>query len=416
MTVTFSETRADAQRAALVERAVEQSLALAVADYVEVDPLRGEFVGDGIPRTAEGIPYDPETGRTGLNAINVCTNGRSLRLVSPNEVHTSRLQFLWYPWLRPGLNILAGEGGSRKSTFAAYMCAQATRGLLTDQDGHQCQPQHVLYIGQGEDDVASVLAPRLNAQGCIDEYTHILDVSVDGMFGTTTTVSASAQDLDAIKTICRQLQPGLIVFDPLSLLVNGDINSYQDVQPALVACNELAKLSGNAVVLGIHHWNRRGTFTGSQKFQDTARSFMEITTAPDDKTASIASITKANNSDKPSLRLTADLAPYECSDGTTATVQIISKVESSKLSVEDIRNSRTNGEDMDDVNDIDYWLLRYMKTNDGKAVYRDVMDAGRKNGYSIDQLKRAKKRLHIESSKGKFQGASYWKLPKEAKK
>lgn len=407
MTVMFAETRADAQRVALAEQAMTE----AVVDYAEVNPSRGEYVGDGIPRTAGGIPYDPETGRTGKGAITVCKNGRSLRLISPRDVHTKRLQFLWYPWLRSGLNILAGDGGSRKSTFAAYMCAQATRGLLTDQDGHTCQPQHVVYIGQSEDDIESVLAPRLDAQGCVDEYTHILDVSVDGMFGTTTTVSASAKDLDKIKTMCRELHPGLIVFDPLTLLIDGDINSYSDVQPALVACNELAAIAGGAAVLGIHHRNKRGTFTGSQKFQDTARSFMEITTDPDDKTASIVSITKANNSDKPSLRLTADLVSYECSDGTTTTVQIISKVEASKISVADISDSRANGEDSDDVNDIDHWLIRYLKTNDGKAVYKDIKDAGHKTGYSIDQLKRAKRRLHIESDKGKFQGASYWKLP-----
>ncbi|MBW3080671.1 AAA family ATPase [Bifidobacterium saguinibicoloris] len=379
----------------------------------DIDTHRGEYMGDGIARTANGTPYDPETGNVGKGSITLTSGQRTFRLVSPADIKTTRLRFLWYPWLRPGLNVIAGEGGSRKSTFSAYVCAQATRGLLADQDGNRNKPGHVLYIAQGEDDTASVLAPRLLAQGCDPQYTHILQVSVLGTFGTETTATVGREDLDAIKTICAELRPVLIVFDPLALLVPGDINSYQDVQPALVACNELAEIAGGGSVLGIHHWNRNGSFTGSQKFQDTSRSFMEIAVDPDYRTTSIVSLTKANNAPKSSLRITADLVPYECSDGTTTTVQIIRATAPSKLSVEDLRQSRVNGEDADDMNDIDRWLVRYLKTNENRAVYGDIINAGRKSGYSRDQLKRAKRRLHITSTKGKFQGATYWQLPPE---
>lgn len=390
----------------------ERELARAVARY-GADATRGGSAGNGIPRTGDGVPRDPGTGHPVPGRIVITKGNRRLSLVSPAEVRTRRLRFVWHPWLREGLNVLAGYGGSRKSTFAAYMCAQATRGLLTDQDGNRCPPTHILYIGQSEDYVDSVLVPRLNASGCVSELTHILTVSETDESGTETTVSAAARDLKEIKEMCCQIKPGLIVIDPLSLLISGDVNSFQDVQPALVACNELAAVSDGAAVLGLHHWNKNGTFTGSQKFQDTARSFMEIAVAPDDDTASVVSLTKANNSSRPSLRLHAAIVPYECDDGTTTDVQIIDDVSSARLSVDDIRQSRATGDDADDMNDVDAWLAGYLKANRGSAAYRDVMEAGRKEGYSRDQLKRAKKRLHIASVKDGFQGKSCWKMPEE---
>lgn len=407
MTITFAETRMDMHRAEAVEAAVEN----AVAEYADVDPLRGEYMGDGIPRTADGIPYDPETGRT--NRIVLTKGGRSYRLLSPADVPTRQLRFLWYPWLRPGLNVLAGLGGSRKSTFAAFMCAQATRGLFTDQNGDHCPKTHVLYISQGEDDVNSILAPRLLAQGADSEYMHIFQVSAQGAFGTETTIPASAKDLQAIKSIASELKPGLIVFDPLSLLVNGDINSYQDVQPALVACNELAAIAGDCAVLGLHHWNKSGGFTGSQKFQDTARSFMEIATDPTDDHASIVTLTKANNSDKPSIRLTAAIVPFQNSDGTTSNVQIIGQTNESKVTVEDVRKFRANGEDAEDLGEIDQWCLDYLRTHGGKALSTEVYEAGGKAGYSRDQLKRAGRRSpYIEPKKDSkvMQGRWCWIL------
>lgn len=413
MSMTFAQTRADKRRTELAETAMSAALADVAAD---LDPTRGEFIGDGIPRTAEGIPYDPLTGATGIGRITFTSKNREYRLVSPGDVETRELAFLWYPWLRPGLNIIAGYGGSRKSTFAAYVAAQATKGKLTDQHGNQCKPTHVLYIHQGEDDVNSVLAPRLLAQGCDPEYTHLLQISVTGMFGTETTVPASAQDLEAIKRMAMALKPGLVIIDPLALLVNGDINSAQDVQPVLVACNELAALTDGAAILGLHHWNKNGGFTGSQKFQDTARSFMEIAIDPTDDTASILTLTKANNSGKPSTRLTAALADWTNKDGTTSKVQIISHMEATNMTVEDLRAIRANGDDAEDLNEIDTWCLTYLRTHNGKALSTEVYEAGHKAGYSRDQLKRAGRRnknIDVRKDAHVLQGRWCWTLKKK---
>lgn len=405
MTVTFAESKADMQRAAITEQTMRQAEA-EYADAVDLDATRGEHEGDGIARTSEGTPYDPVTGSVGTLAI---TKGnRTARLISLADVKPRPLHYLWHPFLREGVNILAGEGGARKSTFAAYIAAQATRGLLSDENGFKCEPQRVLYIDQGEDDLEAVLQPRFMAMNADANLVKFYQSTTVGPFGTEIPLTTSAADLNSLRTLVQEWKPGLIIVDPIAMFVDGDINSAKDVQPAMLACRELAVLAGEgAVILGLHHYNRSGTVSGSQKFIDTARSFMEIIKDPDNEDVSIMSLTKANNAALRSLKITASI---------TDNVQAISRVEHSNVSVEDIRQSRLNGEDAEDMNDIDRWLIRYLKDNNGKAVRSDILEAGfkSKGHFSKDQLRRAKKRLHITSdNKGTFQGAWYWYLPKD---
>ncbi|MBT1169597.1 AAA family ATPase [Bifidobacterium sp. SO4] len=406
--VTIAASKDTLRRTALVEEAMKAAETL----YADVMPERGEHIGDSINRTAEGIPCDPETGKVGADAIRITKGARSVSLLDLREIKTKPLQFLWYPWLRPGLNVLAGKGGSRKSTFAAYIVAKATNGELADDHGKKCGKLRVLYIDQGEDDLASVLVPRMKAQGADLELVRLLRVTTLGAFGTETTVMAGKQDLEAIKRIVAEWKPELIVFDPLSLLVNGDINSYQDVQPALVACNELAQLSEGCAVLGLHHWNKEGKFTGSQKFEDTSRSFMEIAADPDDDMASVVSLSKANNSGKLSIRLTAKLTPFKTDDGGTTTVQTIDHVEESIITVEDIRQTLASGTNAEERSEIEQWIVDYlMKQPNREALANTIINEGFKvAGYTRDQLKRAKKKVAVSKKSSEFQGAWVWHL------
>ena len=406
--IAIAASKDTLRRSALAEKALNEAEKI----YADIMPERGERVGDGISRTAEGIPYDPETEKFGADAIRVTKGARSVSLQDLREIKTKPLQFLWYPWLRPGLNVLAGKGGSRKSTFAAYIVAKATKGELIDDHGNKCGKLRVLYVDQGEDDLASVLVPRMKAQKADLELVRLLKVTTLGAFGVETTAIAGKQDLEAIKSIVAEWKPGLIVFDPLSLLVNGDINSYQDVQPALVACNELAQLSEGCAVLGLHHWNKEGKFTGSQKFEDTSRSFMEIVADPDDDTASIVSLSKANNSNKPSLRLTAKLSEFRTDDGGTTTVQTIDRVDESTITVEDIRQTLASGTDAEERNEIEQWIADFLaKQPNREARSTTVFNEGFKvAGYTRDQLKRAKKKVAVSKKSSEFQGAWVWHL------
>lgn len=383
-------------------------------DVMPVLAERGEFVGNGIAHTADGVPFDPMSGKIGQ--LTLTKGNRTSTLVSLDAVPPDTLKFMWYPFIRQGINILSGKGGSRKSTFAAWICTQATQGQLRDKQGNPCGKCRVLYIDQGEDDIAAVLAPRFRVQGADLSLVRVYQATVTGESGVEVPVTTGPKDMPALRSLVSEYKPNLIVVDPLALFVDGDINSSQDVQKALVACRELADISAEGcALLGLHHWNKSGVFTGSQKFEDTSRSFMDIASDPDDGTSSIVSLSKANNSDKPSIRITAALEEYTAADGTVDTVQVIRDVQPSKISVDNLRQSILNGEDADDMRDIDRWLRQFMASRGGKVLYSEIIEAGAKAHYSLSQLKRAKRRIGAQSDKhGEFQGASYWKLEGKA--
>lgn len=371
----------------------------------------------GIPLTENGTPFEPlNSGRpASIDCIELTEGDRTAVLVDPRSRKTRAVRYLWFPWIRKdGTTILAGPGGARKSTFAAYIAAEATNGRLLDKKGNANDACRVLYVTQGEDDLDSVLIPRIEAQGADLDLFRVFQIRVPAHDGLEVDAATGAQDLNLLRRMVAAYKPGLVVLDPLSLLIDGDINSYRDAQPALVACNELSQLGDGCAVLGIHHWNRAGTFTGSQKFQDTARVFMEIAPDPRDANSSIVSVTKANNSNKPSMRLTAGIVPFTTDDGEMDDVQIIAGVQPSDITVDDIRGARADGEDVEDADDCGAWLLDFLHKQGGAALAREVLDAGMKAHFSESQIKRAKNRLarHVRSEKDPkiFQGRWTWKL------
>lgn len=90
-------------------------------------------------------------------------NGTTFGLESRSDVRTTILRYLMYPWLvAGGLNTLSGAGGSRKTMLALYILAQATKGLLQDENGKPVGPKKVLYVHQYEDVPEAIIYPRLD--------------------------------------------------------------------------------------------------------------------------------------------------------------------------------------------------------------------------------------------------------------
>ena len=58
---------------------------------------------------------------------------------------------------------------------------------------------------------------------------------------------------------------------------------------------------------------------------------------------------------------------------------------------------------------MDTWLRDFLSR--GPKTAKEVFSAGRDDGYSKDQLKRAKKRLGVETGKNGYQGKWAWSMP-----
>lgn len=364
----------------------------------------------GTTGTGTGMTTPMDDGRFELNGV-------TYRLQSRQDVRTTALHYLMYPWLvTGGLNILSGEGGSRKSTFAAWIIAQATRGNLKDENGDSIRPSKVLLVHQYEEDDASIIYPRLDMMHADSSLYRLLDTTQPSpVDGSPVPAFPSVEDMKkGLITVVLDWDPDLIVFDPITLLIEGDTNSRKDVQPALVYCNAIAQAKRPRTVLGIHHRNKAGRFSGSQKFEDTARSFMDIAIDPTKKETSIVTIGKANNNAAKSMRLISATYPYVADDGKKSGIQIIERIEDTDLTVDDIRQIRASGDDVDDVMDQDTWLRDYLMNHDPSGVPRkQVVAEGFKNGYSESQLKRALNRIGGTSARiKKAAGGSLWRLPR----
>ena len=343
-------------------------------------------------------------------------NGTTFGLESRSDVRTTILRYLMYPWLvAGGLNTLSGAGGSRKTMLALYILAQATKGLLQDENGKPVGPKKVLYVHQYEDVPEAIIYPRLDMMDADPSRYRLLTMRQRSPIdGSLIPAYPPVEDIkDALKNVVLDWDPDLIIIDPIALLIEGDTNSRKDVQPALVYCNALAQAHRPRTILGIHHWNKAGTFSGSQKFEDTARSFMDIAADPTRPESSIVTIEKANNNRKRSMRIISATHPYTADDGGVRNIQIVERIEDTELTVDAIRQIRSSGDDADDVLDQDSWLRDYLM-NQGQegATRKKIIEEGAKNGFSESPLKRALGRIGGESQRVKrAAGGCVWVLP-----
>ena len=62
----------------------------------------------------------------------------------------------------------------------------------------------------------------------------------------------------SLEVMVQEIKPVLIIFDPLYLMFDGDVNSAKELQPVLFWLLEL-KNKYNTGVLVVHHWNKNGS-------------------------------------------------------------------------------------------------------------------------------------------------------------
>lgn len=62
----------------------------------------------------------------------------------------------------------------------------------------------------------------------------------------------------SILSLVQDLKPALLIFDPLYLMIEGDVNSAQDLSPHLSWLLDLKSQFPMSLIL-IHHWNKSGT-------------------------------------------------------------------------------------------------------------------------------------------------------------
>ena len=199
------------------------------------------------------------------------------------EIDERALAWLWYGRLAFGeMTLLDGAKGKGKSFITYDIIARATRGLaMPGEDMAECGPITVLlFTDEGGWD--TTIRPRLRAAGA--DLTRIARVSPEAVRKEWGFPNGAKRVGNAI----RECDARLAIFDPITDMLNEDIQTHNDasVRRALGPMAAVLNDTGCAG-LAIRHFNKmagagaRNRGSGSTAFQNRARVHMITGELPD---------------------------------------------------------------------------------------------------------------------------------------
>ncbi len=317
-------------------------------------------------------------------------------------------------WLSPGrvplrmVTVLAGVGGLGKSQLACLLAA--------DNPG-------VTLIATAEDSPSATVRPRLEAVKA--DLDRVYFVSIETGEGIEDGL-AIPDDMDELERLVAELEARLVIVDPLVAHLPMHIDSHKDqsVRRALAPLYRLAE-SQNCAVLALLHLNKATGLAplmrlgGSGAFGNAARSVLLLDRDPDDPEGEegnqrVLAHIKCN---------VAPLAPslvYAIRPIVLPATESDPEVETSKLEL--IGESPHNGrallvspseEERSAIDDaLDF--LRAELGDGERHRAAEMLKAARAVGISEPTLRRARRKLGIETEKTGFGGTGAWEwwLPK----
>jgi len=337
-------------------------------------------------------------------------NVLDITLIRADDIKPQPIQWIWDGWLARGkLHILAGQAGAGKTTIAIELAAIISDGGKFP-DGSNTLPGSIL-IWSGEDSVEDTLVPRLAAANAnLGKVYFISDVvSVSRNSKRTFDPSIDMANLIARAESIPDLT--LIVLDPIVSAVTNDSHKNGEVRRALQPIVDFG-IKRNCAVLGITHFSKGGQgknilerVTGSIAFGALARVVLAAgKIVGEDSDKRILCRTKNNIGD--------DTGGFEYS---LREIEIESGIYTSRIEWGSYQAGNSNDllappASTNSGDCVDF--LKAVLVN-GKVSVKDIIKAGLDNGFSFDQLKRAKQKLKIKSHREGFgKGATiFWVLP-----
>lgn len=297
-----------------------------------------------------------------LGVIKVAANRRSL-LVQPLEtVKPERLEWAWEDTIPLGVvSLLGGRAGIGKSTFLAWLTARVTTGTLPGN--LKGSPRQVTFIA-GEDDIARVLVPRLQAAGASLSNVNAISARQDESDGSHwVSMPTIRTDLADLKTVLYESGTTLLIIDPLSATMEGDTNSEQVVRSQL---GRLAHLAGemNIAILAVKHWHKGAgesidRISGSHGFTDIVRSVLQL--VPDEQENQLILTADKNNygPKKPSYAFRLDTVEVPIDVGESNPVGKAVFLGETEIRVSDILKRESE----DNLGDTNRSILEFLRVN-----------------------------------------------------
>ncbi|WP_084361534.1 AAA family ATPase [Herbiconiux solani] len=372
--------------------------------------------------TADTVTTD-ETDAAELRRIINATNSRNtdrreLLITPASHIRTRRQKWLWNDRIPLGtVTVFAGRGGEGKSTFALHIGAQAILGAL---EGDLYGVASPFIIISHEDDWSTVMKPRLIAARADTDAVFKLSIRATVDEETHETVPSLPIDVELIRQALEETGAKVILIDPISSTLAGDLHKVADVRRALDPLASLAQ-EMEVAVIAIMHFNKGAgsvsdKLSGSHAFRDVSRSVLLFAT--DDETGQrVVSVDKSNYSAERGSSFAFNLrsVEVETDDGAFTTVAQVDYLGDTDVNVSDIVNrDQTGGGDHDDRNAAQGFILDYLHDQESfEAPARDVLKAGRANGFSDQEIKDARRRCKnpkVASGKSGYGAGWVWSV------
>jgi putative DNA primase/helicase len=332
-------------------------------------------------------------------------------LVTLASVAPEPVTWLWAGYLPAGkLVIIDGDPGVGKSTVTLDVAARVTSGSPMP-DGSRCERPGAVLLLSAEDGLSDTIRPRLEAAGGDASRVHALTEIRENDGSRPVEIPA---DVPTIRSIIERRGITLIVIDPLMAFLGGQVNSKtdHDIRRALHPLADVATATGATIII-VRHLNKssggnalyRGG--GSIGIIGAARAAFIVGKDPDDENRRIMAGTKFNlGPEPPALAYSLVSAEeYGC-----ARVEWQGATEHRASDI--LRDE--NRDDPEEARDAAGWLREFLMASGGEATPEDVVNAGRRAGFSPDALKRAKKRAGVRSEKLGLKAGWIWRIITES--
>ena len=322
-----------------------------------------------------------------------------------SEVEPEDVDWLWHRRIaKRKLTIVEGDPGEGKSAATTDLAARMSVGRPWP-DGEECEAGGVVLCS-AEDGIADTIRPRLDAAGGDPERVLSLATVPDGDGERLISIP---EDLEIIRRGIERVEAVLVVIDPLSAFLSGDVNSHrdQDVRRALAPLGKLAEETGAAVVVVRHLTQSLGgnplyRGQGSIGIIGAARSAHLVAKHPEDESLRVLAPVKSNLT-KPAPSLT--FALVESANGAVR-LEWKGATEHTAATLLAIPTDPAERSALEEAMDLLRHTLRGGPV-DNKLVRKNAREAD----ISEITLKRAKSALGVRSKKQEGDGSWAWALP-----
>src|SRR5699024_1128463 len=279
------------------------------------------------------------------------------------------------------------------TTTASCFAAALSRGEL---EGDLYGQKHSTIIFGPEDDCATVMVPRLMGAGA--DLDRIFQVQAEAWteYGSQEQELKFPMNIELLEDAVKLTGAKLIIVDPISVSMQGDINKMQDVREAVGALAALAQKYELAVIL-INHFKKGGEsvadkMSGSHGLRYNVRSYLAFATNEETGERIITQDKNNYGTGYGSWKFILQGTTVQTPDGPTE-VPVTKMLGTSDVTVKDLIDREHGEQDLDDRKDWEAWLIEVLTEAGGSMAVKDLEAAAHKVGFKFKTMQNGRSKI-----------------------